>query len=43
VDALRGTLIGSMHFDFALDYGVLGGITVLSMIVGSYLFSRIQV
>ncbi len=43
VDALRGTLIGSMHFNFALDYSVLGGITVLSMIVGSYLFSRIQV
>lgn len=43
VDALRGALIGSMHFNFAIDFGVLGGITVLSMIIGSYLFSRIQV
>lgn len=43
VDALRGALIGSMHFNFAIDFGVLGGITVLSMMIGSYLFSRIQV
>lgn len=43
VDALRATLIGASHFSVMFDMGILVGVTALCMIVGSYLFSKIQV
>lgn len=43
VDALRYTLIGASYFNIWLDFAVLGGFTALFLVVGSYLFSRIQI
>jgi ABC-2 type transport system permease protein len=43
VDALRITLVNISHFGLLTDFLVLGVITVLILIVGSYLFSRIQI
>ncbi len=43
VDALRAMLIGVSHFNFLFDMGILAGVTALCLVVGSYLFSRIQV
>jgi ABC-2 type transport system permease protein len=43
VDALRTTLVNISHFGLFTDFLVLGIITVLILIVGSYLFSRIQI
>lgn len=43
VDAIRQSLTGLSHFGLLMDLGVLGVITALCLIVGSYLFSRIQV
>jgi ABC-2 type transport system permease protein len=43
VDGLRGALINVIHFGFATDFLVLGLIVVVLMVVGSYLFSKIQI
>jgi len=43
VDALRGTLIGMTHFGLGLDFFILSVITVILLIIGSHLFSKIQV
>ncbi len=43
VDALRASLIGTSHFGLGLDTLVLVGVTTFFMILGSYLFSKIQV
>ncbi len=43
VDGLRWALIGQAHFPLALDLGVLGGITVLLLGLGAWLFTRIEV
>jgi ABC-2 type transport system permease protein len=43
VDGLRGTLIEATHFGMATDLAVLGVLTVALLILGSYLFSRIQI
>jgi ABC-2 type transport system permease protein len=43
VDALRGLLVNIVHFGLAMDFGVLAVVTLLCLLVGSYLFSRIQV
>ncbi len=43
VDGLRGALAGQMHFGFGIDLGVLTGVTVLFLVVGSYLFSKIEI
>ncbi len=43
VDGLRGALIGQMHFGFILDLAVLSGITALFLVIGSYLFSKIEI
>jgi len=43
VDALRITLVNISHFGLFTDFLVLGVITILILIVGSYLFSRIQI
>jgi ABC-2 type transport system permease protein len=43
VDGLRHTLIKSYHFGLPTDFLVLSSITVLILILGSYLFSKIQI
>jgi ABC-2 type transport system permease protein len=43
VDGLRGALAGQMHFGLGMDLAVLGGATFLLLVLGSYLFSRIQI
>jgi ABC-2 type transport system permease protein len=43
VDGLRGVLTGSYQFGFLTDFMVLSVITVILLIVGSYLFSKIEV
>jgi ABC-2 type transport system permease protein len=44
VDGLRGALIGGqMQFGFGIDLAVLTGVTVLFLVIGSYLFSKIEI
>lgn len=43
VDGLRGTLVNGSHFGLHVDFLVLSLITIVVSIVGSYLFSRIEV
>jgi ABC-2 type transport system permease protein len=43
VDGLRGTLVNGTHFGLSLDFLVLSAITLTMLIVGSYLFSKIEV
>ena len=42
VDALRGTLGGVAYFHLATDFGVLAVVTVGLLLLGGYLFSRIE-
>ena len=42
VDALRGLLTNNYHFGLSLDLLVLSGITLIFLLIGSYLFSRIE-
>lgn len=43
VDALRHVLIGAAHFGLALDIGILGGLTLCLLVLGSYFFGRMEV
>lgn len=43
VDGLRFALTGASHFGIGIDFAVLTIITFLLLIVGSFLFSRIEV
>jgi ABC-2 type transport system permease protein len=43
IDGLRGALVGGAQFGLAADFLILGVITVLMLIIGSYLFSKIQI
>lgn len=43
VDGLRGTLIGVAHFGLATDLGVLVILTAITLAIGSYLFSKIEI
>lgn len=43
VDALRATLVNGSHFGLGLDMLVLGGATAVMVVLGSYLFSKIQI
>lgn len=43
VDGLRGTLANSVHFGLTVDFLVLGVIVAILLVVGGYLFSKIQV
>jgi ABC-2 type transport system permease protein len=43
VDGLRGTLGGVAQFGLLTDFTILGVITVVVLLIGSYLFSKIQV
>jgi ABC-2 type transport system permease protein len=42
VDALRATLSSASHFSLGLDFGVLGAFTLFFLLLGSWLFSRIE-
>ena len=42
VDGIRATLINMHHFSIATDLLVLGTLTTVIMVIGSYLFSKIQ-
>jgi len=42
VDGLRGTLVNGSHFGLMTDFLALSGITIVLLIIGSYLFSKIE-
>ena len=43
IDGLRGALTGASQFDALLNISVLGAVAVLFMLLGAYLFSKIQI
>ncbi|MGQ9625491.1 MAG: ABC transporter permease [Anaerolineae bacterium] len=43
VDGLRGTLVNQAHFGLTTDFLVLGAIASILLIIGGYLFSKIQI
>lgn len=43
VDGLRGALVGQLYFSFDFDFLVLSGVSALFLVVGSYLFSKIEI
>ncbi|HQU82032.1 MAG TPA: ABC transporter permease [Pyrinomonadaceae bacterium] len=43
IDGLRGVLIAANHYDIFLNFSVLGIVAVLFLILGGYLFSKIQI
>ncbi len=43
VDGLRGTLVQGAHFGLNLDFIVLSVATLAALIIGSYLFSKIEI
>jgi ABC-2 type transport system permease protein len=43
VDGLRDTLSGISHFGLHVDFLVLSLITALLLVIGSYVFSKIQI
>ena len=42
VDALRGLLANNFYFGLTLDLCILSGLTLFFLLIGSYLFSRIE-
>jgi ABC-2 type transport system permease protein len=43
VDGIRSALTGISYFGFAVDFAVLGISTAVSLVIGSYLFSKMQI
>jgi len=43
IDGMRGAFVGAAHFGLGLDFLILGLATLLFLIIGSYLFSKIQI
>ncbi len=43
IDAFRGILINSYHFGLRMDISILSLVTLGFLLIGSYLFSRIQI
>lgn len=43
VDLIRGLLANASHFGYTMDLFVLGGLTAVLLVIGSWLFSRIEV
>lgn len=43
VDGLRGALVGISHFGLPLDFSILTLATAVLLVIGSYLFSKIQI
>jgi ABC-2 type transport system permease protein len=42
IDGMRATLINSSHFGLMTNLLVLGGLSGLILVIGGYLFSKIQ-
>ena len=42
IDGLRGALIGASQFDALLSVSILGAVSFLFLVLGGYLFSKIQ-
>ncbi len=43
VDGLRWALIGEAHFHLGLDFGILAASTAILLVIGAWLFRRIEV
>lgn len=43
VDGIRGTLSGIYHFGFFVDFSVLVALSIITLSIGAYLFSKIEV
>ncbi len=43
IDGIRGSLTGGFHFGLITDFFVLSTITLFLLVVGSYLFSKIEI
>ncbi len=43
VDGLRGTLVNGAHFGLLTDFSVLSAITIIILIIGGFLFSKIEI
>jgi ABC-2 type transport system permease protein len=43
VDGLRSVLIAAGHFSLAFDFFIIAALNIILLIIGSYLFSRIEV
>ena len=43
VDGLRGTLIGTWHFNYLLDMGLLCCVAAVFLMSGAYFFSKIEI
>jgi ABC-2 type transport system permease protein len=43
IDGLRGSLIGTWHFNFTLDIAIMTVIAAGFLSLGAYLFSKIQI
>jgi ABC-2 type transport system permease protein len=43
VDGLRGTLVNGAHFGLLADFSVLSVVTIIVLVIGSYLFSKIEI
>ncbi|MDD5146285.1 MAG: ABC transporter permease [Candidatus Pacebacteria bacterium] len=43
VDGLRGALLGTAHFGLLIDFSVLSGLSLIVIMIGAYLFSKVQI
>jgi len=43
IDGIRGVLEGGIYFGLSMDFFVLGSATLLLLVIGGYLFSKIQI
>jgi ABC-2 type transport system permease protein len=43
IDGLRGAFLGLSHFGVATDLAVLGGVSIVFLVLGARAFSRIQI
>jgi len=43
IDGLRATTMGVSHFGLGIDLLVLSGLSIITLAIGSYLFSKIQI
>jgi ABC-2 type transport system permease protein len=43
IDGLRATTMGISHFGLGIDLLVLSGLSIITLAIGSYLFSKIQI
>ncbi len=43
IDGMRGALSNGAHFGMSIDFLILGAITAVILVIGSYLFTKIQV